>query len=123
MRVQVFIKGQRDSSPVLEGDPVDVSATLIINGTADLYEVYDGSQYTDAREFVVSMGGSLRPLGDPLSAQEKMRYEDLTDPVIHARNELVVRWIAMAIRLSQQPNYQPDLVAKNTAHEIIRLFY
>jgi len=92
-------------------------------GTADLYEVYDGVKYENAREFVVRMGGSVRPSDGSMTPEEKMRHEDLMDPIVHARNETVRQWVSRAIRLARDPDYDPEYLAKNTAYEIIRLFY
>lgn len=124
MYVYVLRKDQRDSSPVAEGHPEEIAKLLAIWGTADLYEIYDGvSKYEDAREFVVKMGGTVRPSDGSMTPEEKMRHEDLMDPFVHARNEMVHQWIARALRLVNEPNYVPELLAKNTAHEVIRLFY
>jgi hypothetical protein len=121
MRVKVYSKGQRDSL-VADGEAADVVMVLTMWGTADLYEIYDGEKYEDAREFIVRMGGSVRAADGSMTPEERMYHEDLMDPIVHARNEMVVQWVARAIRLSHKPNYVPDLLAKNTAHEIIRLF-
>lgn len=122
MPIKLFLKGRRDS-PVAEGEATDVVQLLARWGTANLYEVHDGEKYEDARVFVVNMGGPVRPADGSMEPEEKMRHEDLFDPLVHARNELVIQWVARAIRLSHQPDYVPELLAKNTAHEIIRLFY
>lgn len=55
--------------------------------------------------------------------EERMRFEDVMDPVIRARNHTVLQWVARAIRLANEENYDPELLAKNTTTEIIRLFY
>lgn len=53
----------------------------------------------------------------------RLRMEDMTDPLIHARNEMVRQWVARAMRLSKDPDYDPEFLAGNTAYQIIRLFY
>ena len=123
MQVRVFRRGQRNSPPVAEGDDKDIVQLLVMWGTADLYEVYDGVKYENAREFVVRMGGSVRPSDGSMTPEEKMRHEDLMDPIVHARNETVRQWVSRAIRLARDPDYDPEYLAKNTAYEIIRLFY
>lgn len=129
MNVRLFEKGRRDK-PVAEGEATGIAKLLIMYGTADHYEVHDGENYVDAREFMVKLGGPVRPADGTttpadgtMTPEERMRVEDLFDPVIHARNVTIEQWIARAIRLSHEPHYLPDLLAKSTAQEIIRLFY
>ena len=124
MHVFLLRKGDRDSAPVFQGDEAHVAKHLAIWGAADLYEVYDGtSKYEDAREFLVRMGGAVRPADGSMTPEEKIRHENLMDPRIHMRNYTVQQWVARAIRLASEPNYDPELLVKNTSHEIIRLFY
>jgi hypothetical protein len=124
MDVYLLRKGDRYSAPVAQGPVEDIAKLLTLWGTADQYEIYDGaSKYEDAREFIVRILGPVKLATEGMSAEQKIYHEDLHDPIIHARNEMVVQWIARAIRLSNEENYLPDLLAKNTAHEIIRLFY
>ncbi len=123
MVVQLYRKGHRSGDPVAEGDAYGIFSLLAMWGTADLYEVYNGEEYLDARKFAERFGGHLQPADGFKTPEERMYFEGLNDPNIHARNEMVRRHIAEAIRLSQEPNYMPDQVAKNTAHDIIMLFY
>jgi hypothetical protein len=124
LNVKVFRKNETQRHfPLAEGEAVDIAKLLVMWGTVNLYDVYDGKKSIDAREFVTALVGSVRPADGSMTPEEKMRHEDLFDPYIHARNVTVEQWIARAIRLSHEPNYVPDLLAKNTAYEIIRLFY
>lgn len=58
-----------------------------------------------------------------LPPDKKMHRENLIDPKIHARNETVRQWVSRAIRLGKDPDYDPEFLANNTSHNIIRLFY
>jgi hypothetical protein len=121
--IRLLRKGDRSAPAVAEGSAEDIAQLLVMWGTADHYEVHDGVKYKDAREFVVRLGGPAKPATEGLSPEQKMYHEDLHDPLIHARNEMVRQWIARALRLVNEPHYDPDLLAGNTAHEVIRLFY
>jgi hypothetical protein len=124
MNVKVFRKNETQRHfPLAEGEAVDIAKLLVMWGTVNLYDVYDGKKSIDAREFVTALVGSVLPAESSETPEEKMRREDSFDPYIHARNVTVEQWIARAIRLSNEPNYVPYLLAKNTAYEIIRLFY
>lgn len=128
MRISVYAKGDREASPVVEGEPSAIVAMLRRWGSVDRYEVYysTSEEYEDARTFMVRHGHASAKTAitpEPVSPEQKMRDEDLSDPYIHARNEMVIQYVKRALRLVNEPNYDSELLAKNTAHQIIRLFY
>ena len=58
-----------------------------------------------------------------LPPEKRMQREDLFDAKIHARNHMVFQYVGRALRVANEPHYDFELVAKNTAHDIIQLFY
>lgn len=123
MNVRLYTKGNRES-PVAEGEASAIVQLLAMYGTADLYEVYDGSEYKDARVFAVELGGPVRPSDSFKTPEERMYFEDLHDPIVHARNHMIELIIRRTIENShRQPHYDPELMAKNASHDVIRLFY
>jgi hypothetical protein len=108
---------KEDGHEVLEEYEDDVFRWLTeVGQNISRFEVRNGNTRMPAPEFVSKKLDLLGPA-------EKMHYEELHDPLVHARNEMVRQWIARALRLVNEPHYVPELLAKNTAEEIIRLFY
>lgn len=124
MQVKLFRKDEAQRHfPAAEGEASDIVQLLAFWGTVDLYVVYDGEKYVDARVFAVELGGSVRPAESSETPDEKMRREDLMDPIIHARNHTIEQIIRRSIESSHWPHYDPELLARNAAHDVIRLFY
>lgn len=127
--VFVVPKGRHDSSPVVEGEELDVAKLVLLWGpeALDKYDIiYAGKAplYEDARTFTERVvGPTLAASTEDIPADVKMAYEHNHNQFVHARNEMIRQWIARAIRLGKDPNYDPHFLAQNTAHEIIRLFY
>lgn len=118
---QFFItrKGDRMAPAEYEGDLHDALEWLrAYKLKISVFEIChkDTGQYMDADAFV-----ALNTPGE--TPEEKMLREDMTDPHIHARNEIIYQHILRAMRLVNEPHYVPELLAKNTTHEIVRLFY
>jgi hypothetical protein len=115
--VRLVLKDSSDDHQVLEGDEDSVFRWLTeIGQNISRFDVVFEEERMSAPEFVTKKLDLLGPAG-------KMHYEELHDPLVHARNEMVRQWIARALRLVNEPHYVPELLAKNTAEEIIRLFY
>ena len=112
--IYVVRKDDRSGSmgAIAQGTEEEVRKMLRTWKDLNRYEVFDGAGYESAFEFARDQ-----------TPEEKMWYEDLHNPLIHARNEMVYQHIRRALRLVNEPNYDPELLAKNTAQEIIRLFY
>jgi hypothetical protein len=120
----LLLKGNRGAPAVAEGNAEQIVQLLTMWATEDLYEVWDGVEYEDAREFVAKMRSSVRPAGDSMTPDEKMRHENLFDSVIRGRNHTIELIIKRVIENShRQPHYDSETMAKNAAHDIIRLFY
>lgn len=60
-----------------------------------------------------------------MTPEEKMRYENLMDPVVHARNHMVLQLVMQAMRIQRDARRgdNTESVAQETSEEIIKLFY
>jgi hypothetical protein len=61
MYIHLLLKGNRGAPAVAEGNAEQIAELLTRWATEDLYEVWDGVEYTDAREFVTGLKGSTAP--------------------------------------------------------------
>jgi len=115
----VINRGEDEVSSPFEGSEDEVLTWLRKHSWVGSYEVYSrvDKTYTNASDFL------LKRETKTMTSEEKMRHEDLMDPVVHARNEMVRQWVARAIRQSKEPNCIPEFLVNDTAYEIIRLFY
>jgi len=115
---------ERKRPPVFEGDRVETLVWLkdraTDNGTLQVYDK-DLREYFDTAVWLKQHGIVAAPT--TMSPDERMLYEELHDPFVHARNHMVHQYIARALRVVNEPHYDAELLAKNTAHDVIRLFY
>jgi hypothetical protein len=131
----VVHKYRRTDPAVFQGDRTETLWWLLDRKDLGVLEVCNQTTgaYVSAAAFIVTHTTIVEPKGttdryarvEPAldSPESKMMHESMTDPHVHARNTLVLQLVMRAMRLVNEPNYDPELLAKNTTHEIIRLFY
>lgn len=132
----VVYKRNRLMPAEFEGDTHDILEWL----RAHRPEVWDlevcnktTGAYVDAGAFIMLHSKIVVPNPSPGeeptlapmmgTIEEKMLRDDLMDPHAHERNVMVYQLIRQAMRLVNEPHYDAELLAKNTAHGIVRLFY
>lgn len=109
----------RSRPPVFEGGKEETLAWLndraIENGTLQVYDK-DLREYFDVPVWLQKHEVVMTP-------EQRMNHENLTDPLVHARNEMVRQHVRRAIRLANESNYDSAYLEETIAYEIIRLFY
>lgn len=120
-----FYKNDSEQSPLNSGDRVEICSWLLCR--SDRWDMYvlnkDTNSRQDAEDFIRNNEPAKPATTEGMPPEARMTYENLHDPFIHARNEMVIQHVKRAIRLSSDQDLDPEFLAKNTAHEIIRLFY
>lgn len=128
---KVTYKNNREQQAVFEGPILKVLEWLLNNAAMawDL-EVWNGAtkSYVDAEDFVRAHAIPNQSRSPEIGAfvgdsDRQMSFEHMTDSLVRARNEMVRQYVARAMRLVNEPGYDSEILAMNTAHNIIRLFY
>ena len=106
-------------SAPFEGSKGEVLLWLQNQHWSGLYEVYNRADktYSNARDFI------LKCQAETMSPEQKLRHEDLNDPVVRARNEMVRQLIERALRSANESDCDLEFLVGSTTYEIIRLFY
>lgn len=126
LQYAVVEKNNRDHK-LFEGDYSRTARWLLRYPAIDDLQIYDklSNRWIEAEQFASLFFTPAKPANptEGMTPDEKLHYEDLHDPLIHARNHMILQYIRRCMIATVSTREMDEELAAITTREIIRLFY